>query len=166
MLRACSSRWFEAKTLSGFVTVRKCNALPRYVLWSQYGLSISILSCAAISFFSDISSCFPAMSRCLSFPPGFAFSPPHSLGDVKESSFLLTCRESGSLQGDGIRCRFIHETGCSPSYQPTDPLQSPAALVLLSLSPLPYAGYRFFSSPLVRSIGYVALPLAALGSHR
>lgn len=91
--------------------------------------------------------------------------PSHSLGDVRESSpFLLTCRESGSLQGDGIRCRFIHETGCSPSYQPTDPLQSPAALVLLSL----FASLLGIVSSLLspRSIHRLALPLAALDSHR
>jgi len=107
------------------------------------------------------------MNRCLSFPPGFAFSSPHPLGDVKESSFLLTCRESGSLQGDGIRCRFIHETGCSPSYQPTDPLQSPAALVLLSLSAsICWVSFLLFSPRSIHRLRRFASCRARLSSIR
>lgn len=85
-------------------------------------------------------------SCCLSFPPEFTFSPPHPLNVRESSPFLLTCWEFGSLQGDGIRCRSINEAGCSPSYQSTDPLQSPADLVLLSLSSFPHTGCRFFPS--------------------
>lgn len=99
------------------------------------------------------------LSCCLSFPPGFAFSPPHSR-DVRESSpFLRTCWESSSLQGDGIRCRSTHETGCSSSLQATSRLtRSRAQLLRLSSLSL-FASTRWVSfppfAPLVRSIGYV-----------
>lgn len=42
--RACSSCPPVANRFKGFVTARKWSALPLYVLWSQYGFSMSILS--------------------------------------------------------------------------------------------------------------------------
>lgn len=42
--RACSSCFPVTNKFKGFVTARKWSALPLYVLWSQYGFSMSILS--------------------------------------------------------------------------------------------------------------------------
>lgn len=65
MSRACSSSLALRNRFKGFVTVRKCSALPLYVLWSQYGFSMSILrsSVNALTFlFRDI---LPILSATL-----------------------------------------------------------------------------------------------------
>lgn len=55
-------------------------------------------------------------------------------GAVALASHLDTCWQPVSIQIGDIRVSLYHETGCSPSSQPTDPFQSPVAPTPFSVS--------------------------------
>lgn len=104
MSRACSSSLALRNRFNGFVTVRKCSALPLYVLWSQYGFSMSIFRSSAnalTSLLFDILRVFSAPQTCS--------SSHHRYTPV---SFLLFHEHSPHHAVVPVLCKSAAPVGC------------------------------------------------------
>lgn len=103
--RACSSCFPVANRFKGFVTARKWSALPLYVLWSQYGFSMSILSFDILptpSAPATRSFSYRLLSLSLSLSHTCSVSSPRYTHPHHATGFFASC----SLDSKTTRGRF------------------------------------------------------------
>lgn len=142
--RACSSCPPVANRFKGFVTARKWSALPLYVLWSQYGFSMSILSFdilptpATPRSFPHTCSFVPSAARTHTRPhnPTTPGSSPAAVSFARLDSKSTWARfhTGWSSREDAQASPATESNRCTTRYRPS--LLDLSIPILLSLSTL------------------------------